>query len=316
LEKIEMKKTLVAVAALAAFSAAQADVSITGIFEASIANTTSGTSLGAGTNGGSEITFSVAEDLGSGLKAFGSTTIVQTLGDSSAGYTGVQPTAGSSIATATATASPFGSYQNFIGVGGEFGSVKLGQFWSNTFLTSTVGDVMGRAALTNQLFGGAQGQIANAVNYTSPTFSGVTVNYQKALDTTVGTEQYSSYSVGYSNGGLNVSFASGIAGITTKTRENIYAANYNFGMATLFAGTRNTSITSAASTSGTSYGVAVPFGATTVSVAMGSASSSIKNYQAMVNYDLSKRTRVYIHTANGTTAANPVTTQVGIRHNF
>jgi hypothetical protein len=60
----------------------------------------------------------------------------------------------------------------------------------------------------------------------------------------------------------------------------------------------------------------VPFGAATVSVGMGNASGSISNYQAMLNYDLSKKTRVYIHTANGTTAANPVTSQVGIRHNF
>jgi len=50
LEKIEMKKTLVAVAALVA-TGAFAQVSITGVMEASVAKTSSGTSFGSGTNG-------------------------------------------------------------------------------------------------------------------------------------------------------------------------------------------------------------------------------------------------------------------------
>jgi len=311
-----MKKTLVAVAALMVATGAMADVTITGVMEAAVAKTSTGTSFGSGTNGGSEFTLGVSEDLGNGLKAFGQTTVINTASNPDVAYTGVASTAGSSSATNTATGGTFGSYQNWIGLSGDFGSVKLGSQWSNTFLTSITGDVMGRAALTNQLFGGAQGQIANSVNYTSPSMSGLTVNYQKALDTTVAAEQYSSYSVGYSNGSFNAGFASGSLGTGTKTTENILVANYNFGVATLYVGTRTTTASNTASTSGTSYGVSVPFGATTVSVGMGNASSNISNYQAMLNYDFSKKTRVYIHTANGTTAANPVTSQVGIRHNF
>jgi len=311
-----MKKTLVAVAALMVATGAMAEATISGLVEAAVAKTSTGTAFGSGTNGGSEFTVGVSEDLGSGLKAFGQFTVIGSLSDSNVAYTGVQASAGSSIATNTATGSTFGSYQNWVGLSGDFGSVKLGQFWSNTFLTSITGDVMGRAALTNQLHGGAQGQIANAINYTSPNISGLTVNYMKAMDNTVAAEQYTSYSVGYSNGGLNVSFASGALGTGTKTVENILAANYNLGFATIYVGSITTTASNTASTSGTSYGVAVPFGAATVSVGMGNASSNISNYQAMLNYDLSKRTRVYIHTANGTTAANPVTTQAGVRHNF
>jgi hypothetical protein len=315
LEKIEMKKTLVAVAALVA-TGAFAQVTITGVMEASVAKTSTGTSFGGGTNGGNEFTLGVSEDLGSGLKAFGQTTVITTANDPDIAYVGVQSTAGSSAATATSSASTFGSYQNWVGLSGDFGSVKLGQFWSNTFMTSITGDVMARQAFSNQLHGGAQGQIANAINYTSPTISGLTVNYQKALNNAVALQQYSSYSVGYANGPFNASFASGTLGTTVKTKENILAANYNLGMATVYLGTSTTSGTSITSTSGTSYGVAVPFGAATVSLGMGNASSSISNYQALLNYDFSKKTRVYLATANGTTAANPVTTQAGIRHNF
>jgi len=311
-----MKKTLVAVAALMVATGAMAEATISGVLEAAVAKTSAGTSFGGGTNGGTEFTVGVNEDLGNGLKAFGQTTVISTANDADIAYVGVQSTAGSSAAAATASASTFGSYQNWVGISGDFGSVKLGQFWSNTFMTSITGDVMARQAFSNQLHGGAQGQIANSINYTSPTFSGLTVNYQKALNSTLALQQYTSYSVGYTNGALNIGFASGSVGTTVKTKENIIVANYDLGIAKIYAGTSTTTVTNAASTSGTSYGVSVPFGAATLSVGMGNASSNISNYQAMLNYDFSKKTRIYVTTANGTTAANPVTNQVGIRHNF
>jgi hypothetical protein len=87
-------------------------------------------------------------------------------------------------------------------------------------------------------------------------------------------------------------------------------------MATLYVGSIITTASNTASTSGTSYGIAVPFGETTLSVGSGTASSNVNNYQVLLNHNLSKRTRVYVHTANGTTAARPVTSQIGVRHNF
>jgi len=311
-----MKKTLVAVAAFAAITGAHAEATISGVLEAAVAKTSTGTGFGSGSNGGSEFTLSASEDLGNGLKAFGQFTVIGNLNTSNSAYTGVQATAGHSSATNTATGDTFGSYQNWIGLSGDFGSVKLGQFWSNTFLTSITGDVVSRSAFTNQLHGGAQGQIANAVNYTSPSFSGLSVSYTKAVDSTVAAEQYNDYSVNYSNGGLNLSYARGSLGTGTATKETILAGNYNFGMATLYIGSIITTASNTASTSGTSYGIAVPFGETTLSVGSGTASSNINNYQVLLNHNLSKRTRVYVHTANGTTAARPVTSQIGVRHNF
>ena len=311
-----MKKTLVALAAIAATTGAMADATITGIMEASIANTSTGLAMGAGTNGGSEFTIGASEDVGDGMKVFGQTTFVYNPNSTGGAYAGNDTIVGSRLTSLTATAKSTASYQNWIGISSDFGSVKVGQFWSNTFLTSTLGDITGRSAFSNYLAGGAIGQVANAVNYTSPTFSGVTINYQKSMDKTVAENQYSSYSIGYSNGPLNASFASGTLGVSSSnTLENLFAANYNLGMATVYISATNSTATGSSAASTTGFGVAVPLGAATVTVGT-SSSSTVDNYQALLNYDLSKRSRVYLHTANGTTTAHLVTTQIGIRHNF
>ena len=64
-----MKKTLVAVAALAAVSGAMADVTITGLVEAAYSTSTASRAITTGQNGGSEVRFGGSEDLGNGLKA-------------------------------------------------------------------------------------------------------------------------------------------------------------------------------------------------------------------------------------------------------
>jgi len=294
LEKFEMKKTLVAIAAVVATTGAMADATITGIMEASIANTSTGLAMGAGTNGGSEFTIAASEDVGDGMKVFGQTTFVYNPNNTALTYNAGGAVGSASGTTATGSTS---SYQNWIGMSGEFGSLKVGQFWSNTFLTSTLGDPTGRSAFSNYLAGGAIGQVANALNYTSPTFSGVTVNYQKSMASAVSANQYTSYSIGYSNGPLNASFASGTLGVSSSnTLENLFAANYNLGMATVYISSTNATTTGSSAVSTTGFGVAVPFGAATVSVGT-SSSSTVDNYQALLNYDLSKRSRVYLHTA-------------------
>jgi len=78
LEKIEMKKTLVAVAALAVASAAMADATISGVIDQAYYSAKSTTSaglstqskgIGAQNNGTSEFTIAGSEDLDGGMKA-------------------------------------------------------------------------------------------------------------------------------------------------------------------------------------------------------------------------------------------------------
>jgi len=311
LEKIEMKKTLVAVAAMAAVTGAMADVSITGVFDAAISTVGGTRTVTGGTNGGSEVTFSVSDDLGGGLKASATSTLVYDGSEPASTYAGVSPSAGRSAAAVT---SNLAQYQSWIAIGSDIGTAKIGQFWSETFLASTVGDVLGRAATSNYLAGGAQGQIANAVAFSTANYSGFSGTYQKSMDATLSAQQYNSYSINYNNGGLNVAYARG--SLASNTKESILGANYNFGVATAYVGLSQTTAASTATTSSTGYGIAVPFGATVVSLGLGTGPSALKNYQVQAKYNFSKKTNAYVQYVNGSTTKTLTGTIVGVRHNF
>jgi len=320
LEKIEMKKTLVAVAALAAVAGAHAEVTISGVFEVAY-QTTSGTNTLIGGTNGNEIGFSVSEDLGGGLKAIGATALLHSItdGNGAGGAGGAAP--GKGIGSRTGSTSNTNTYNSYVGLSGEFGTVKLGQQFSNTFLTSTTGDVHGRSGISNYRTGGNTGQIANSLNYTSPAFSGVSVSYQQVLvndagyTTAAAVNPFNSWSVNYSAG----AFAAGYAASSDNsgaTKESVIAASYDFGMAKVHLG----SSTYTGQTSGMAYGLAIPMGAATISFGSSSgykASASAKQSEQMfqVKYDLSKRTNAYWAYSNITTTSTTANI-VGIRHNF
>ena len=294
-------RTLVAVASLAVISSAFADVTVSGVFETAVSTSGGVRSIIGGTNG-SEISFGVSEDLGNGLKAIASSTLCVSLTQGNKDNTCGTPTAGGSATTVTGATN---TYNSFIGLSSaEAGTVKIGQQFSNTFLVSAIGDSAGRAAISNYKAGGAQAQVAGALSYTSPSFSGVSVSYQQTLDNSVA--GYTNYAINYSNGALTAGYASGKTGSTT---EGVFGANYNFGVATIYAG----STTSTGAKTATGYGVSVPFGALTLAV--GTSSDANGNAtQYGVSYNLSKRTSVYA--ANGVSDTAASTTIVGVRHNF
>jgi len=297
-----MKKTLVAVAALVA-TGAFAQVTISGVAEAAIASQGGNRVFSGGTNGASEITFGVSEDLGSGLKAMASTTICLNQKNGSADSVACgAPSVGAG--TNTATTAPIAHYNSYVGLGGEFGSVKIGQQFSNTFLVSALGDNTGRAFVTNYQAGGAQAQVANALSYTSPSISGVSVSYQMTLDNTVA--GYTNYAVNYSTGGFAIGYASGKTGGVT---ENIIGANYDFGIAKIFVGQS----TATGQKSAVGYGVNIPFGSLVFGLGMGSKGTT-DNTQFGVTYGLSKRTSVYA--AQGQTTGTANVSLLGVRHNF
>jgi len=226
LEKIEMKKTLVAVAAMAAIAGAHAEVTITGVMEAAISSSGGAQSVIGGTNG-SEISFGVSEDLGNGLKAMASTSIIHSLYDNISTGNLANKAIGRDGAS-TAGAASVSAYNSYIGLSSQdMGTVKLGQQFSPTFLASTIGDPTGRAAVSNYLAGGQTGQVANSITYGSPTISGITLAYQKVLAnaSTISAAEgagYNSYSLTYSNGALNAAYSAannstdGTTGITIR----------------------------------------------------------------------------------------------------
>jgi len=313
-----MKKTLVAVAALAAVTGAMAEVTISGVMELSIASSGGAQTLGSGTNGASEISFGVSEDLGEGLKAMASTSILHSLYDNiSTGN--LANTAIGRDGAGTAGAASISAYNSYIGLSiADVGTIKLGQQFSPTFFASTIGDPAGRAAISNYQAGGATGQVANSITYGSPTIAGFTLAYQKVLSnaSTISAAEglgYNSYSLTYSNGGLTAAYSaanSSTDGTTGGLKETVSAASYNFGTFKLHAGYSTISN----STSASGYAVTVPVGAVTVMYGYSSkGSTTAQQYGA--TYGFSKRTTAYA--AQGVSGtANTRTTIVGLKHTF
>jgi hypothetical protein len=247
--------------------------------------------MASGGNGGSEITFTAGEELGSGLKATGSVTIVNNMFAASE--------SGSSTATA---ANAIRTYNSFIGLSGDFGSVKLGSQFSPAFFAANVGDPFGQAAGTyNRAVQG--GHRYNSVTYSSPTMAGASVSYQVNAANTE-----SSYSVTYSTGGFTAAYA---ADKTATTDTSGISANYDFGMAKVFYASKTT----AGATAANSLGVSAPVAGFVVVYSRSQQSGQTDNANIGLVYPMSKRTSLaWVNYDGGSTATQG--NFVGVRHNF
>jgi len=204
-----MKKTLVAVAAMAAITGAMADVTISGNINQAYAKsktTGDGTTANNGVanddttslfpvTAGSFLTFSGSEDMGSGMKA--SFKFEQGLN-----YNGSSLTSGA----------PSGDNREaWVGISGGFGSVKLGTQYTPYFLNTAASDPngvnnVGGWAPLNVLVGSIQSN--NAITYDLPTLvPGVAISVQKTLGANskvdgAPTGDGTGWSIGYANGPL------------------------------------------------------------------------------------------------------------------
>jgi len=307
LEKIEMKKTLVAVAALAAIAGAQADATISGHVEAGYLIPNSGAnSFASGGNGGSEITFAGSDDLGSGMKAsFAITVINNPFSLSDSGYANANP--------ATTTENAVRTYNSFIGVSSaDFGGIKLGSQFTPAFFVANTADPFGQAAGTYNLAGNTGGGSANhghqyeTITYSSPSFSGFGVNYQSNPD-----GSNSSYSITYSAGALNVGYGAQTNKSATNQTQTFIGANYDLGMAKIYLGTKTESNEKAA----TIVGLSAPVGPLVAAFSVSSKSGESQNSNFGITYPLSKRTSLAWVNYNGGDAGTRGNF-VGISHNF
>ena len=192
-----MKKTLIALAAVAAVGGASAQVSIYGTVDAAVTQYSSEgnskTGLGNSQLGSSKLGFSGVEDLGGGMNA------IFKLEGGLANDSGVGKAANTSNQAANGGAGSltlvggtqglvFGRYA-YVGASGGFGEVRLGRDYTNTFLfTVTTYDVFGTngpadsSAMTLNL--AARNSVAtsanasNMVGYASPSFGGLRVRLQ------------------------------------------------------------------------------------------------------------------------------------------
>jgi len=232
LEKIEMKKTLVAVAAMAAVTGAMANATIYGTIEQTYnkSTTTLGgsviqtkTGIGEYQMGTSLIGFKGSEDLGSGMNA----SFLYEMGIS-----------------AQTSASPI-NRQAFVGLSGGFGGVRIGKQYSKGFLNAVAADPGGATGATGALYlapmtgyNGTEAPLRQdqGIQWDLPSFvPGLGITITKVFggkNTAPTNSSVTSETNGIKTGdgtGFAISYASGplYAGYTTDTVTN---AGINFGM--------------------------------------------------------------------------------------
>jgi len=315
LEKIEMKKTLVAVAALAAMTGAMADATISGVFQVGLnknvkktTGTTTTTTTLEDSNGNGQVNFKFTEDLDGGMKFFGQI----------------------GVATSNDYAGTVNGYETFGGFSGGFGSLRAGSFGSPQFVAITKGDSTGylldNAVANITQHHGAAGISSlfstNQIQYTLTKLAdGLTLQYTNKLgEAAAGTGGTNFYSIDYAAGGLNAGyvysqFKNSVT--QTDTAGNLYVS-YDLGMAKIYLMNASVAQAGSAGVLGQSVGLSVPMGAVTLYYNYSSSSAGIANTARTVtaqkithsnigaSYAFSKRTTAAIAMQNiaGTDAAS------------
>jgi predicted porin len=301
LEKLAMKKSLIALAVLAASGTAfaQSTVTLYGVVDAGITKGADGktTFTGGGVNGTSRLGFKGEEDLGGGLKA-----VFQV-------ETGLN--SGKEAATS------IGDRGAFVGLAGGFGTVTLGNsVLSPSFYARAATDPSTTNNYGIAKFAGAT-RLDNSVNYTSPNFGGLTVRasmVQKDDNGTAG-KGVTDISVSYVNGPLTLAASSADNGVDS---GSFIGAAYDLGMAKVFVNSVDVAQATAAASGTekyTSYGVSAPFGAITLQADMRTRKDAENDtYVVSAQYALSKRTSLTAYTSKTENAKSAI--GAGVRHNF
>jgi len=291
LENLEMKKTLVAIAALAAFGAqAQSSVTIDGVADAGYQslNLKGNTVTGFQGNGSStsQINFRGTEDLGGGLKANFHVESDWNMVSNNAN-TGAKTTPLTGLDGTLNNGATFGNGQLLVGLTGGFGSVHFGAINQNGLSAIALGQPFGTAigggyASVIRVNAAASGvREDQSFRYNTPTFSGFAGTFlksnkqTKAVDSTAVQQTSFSTTLGaydkqgvqeigvtYANGPLAANYNSakfdgnGVGTGTIESTVNTLAAAYTMGAAKfmfLNQTNKNTGAATVATTVDTSY---------------------------------------------------------------
>jgi predicted porin len=245
-----MKKSLIALAALAAVgvASAQSSVTLSGTLDTSFEKSSGGVpwSFATGRNGVSNITLSGNEDLGGGLKAsfYVSTFFDSTYGGQTSQST-VQttPTNAQNGGTTSSNTTSLGSNGIFVGLSGDFGKVRVGRpvsILANNSLTANPilnnqGDVVGFAGVggftANNTLYATPGTgsdvhsnfVANGVQYYSPNVNGFTFQLEYAPSEQTNVRYTAGVGVKYENGPLAVTYTN-YRGVGVNTTTSATAA--------------------------------------------------------------------------------------------
>ena len=341
-----MKKSLIALAALAAsgFAMAQSSVTLFGVVDTAatyVDGAQNWSGLTSGNNSTSRLGFRGTEDLGGGLKAqFWLEAGLNTdAGDGASGG-------------ASGTGLEF-KRRSTIGLQGGFGEVRMGRELTAAYNAASRYDVFGTVGVAQSRAwsqGGNQIRINNMVSYYTPSFGGfrAAVNYGFGEATQSRDGRYFGASLTYDNGPLSLGLgadrlnAGGNAAATQDITAYAVGGSYNFGAAKLAAAYRTQeNKLGGAAVDRTAYliGLSAPVGAA------GEVKVSYNRYETEVTggadqkadqfglgyvHSLSKRTAVYgtyayIKNKNGAAitlgnggldSGKQHAVQSGVRHSF
>jgi len=351
LEKIEMKKTLVAVAALAAVSGAMAEATLSGAVNAGMSSwsdngiiaTTSFKAFGDRNSqtGDSFVTFSGSEDLGDGLKAsFKLEPRVHV-----SGY----DTGAANAVIGGGANSMFGANREaWVGVGGAFGSIHIGNNYSPMFIQAVAPyDVNGSTNSPGYLVSNLTTfNNTNSIEYVAPTLvQGLSLQLNKnyghastlAASATGNAGDATGYGLTYASSGFSVSYAGNTAkntalsdGINTVAAasttsdlvKSAWGLSYDFGVAKVSAQNATAKLSTSNSVA-YGYGVSVPVGALkfTASYSTLDNTGTSPDYvgtQYGGYYAFSKKTSAYLLLSKVTssTAKTLSINTLGLVHNF
>jgi len=286
-----MKKTLIAMAAVAVAGVASAQVTIYGVVDAGITNDGTDTSFASGVNGTPRIGFKGTEDLGGGLS--------------------VAFTVETGFSNAAESATSIGDRGARVSMSGGFGTVELGSsILSASFFARAATDPTGTNNYAIATYAGAT-RNDSSINYTSPNIGGAVVRYSTVLSAdSTNTDAVQDISVAYTAGALTIGAASNDDGGTTGKGKSIGIA-YDMGMAKVFGN----SVTTVAQVKTTSFGLNVPMGAMTLEADFRTtADADVDANMVAAQYALSKATKVTVYRTK--IQGSDATMGVGLRHNF
>lgn len=226
-----MKKSLIAMAVLAASGAAMAQSSVTlyGVVDANVTWEDNGaqsvTRMDTGRLNGSRFGFKGSEDLGGGMSA------IFTL------ESGFNPDTG-----AQADAARFFNRQSFVGLATGFGTVKLGRQMTPVYANAATFDAMGNALAgdTASLFQYSGSRTDNVISYNYAA-SGFRGEVQYGLGEVAGNSSANRMMggfVGYKMGPIDVVLTyqdTKNAANNDSAKVTLLGGNYNFGIAKVFA---------------------------------------------------------------------------------
>ena len=302
-----MKKSLIALAVLAASGAAMAQSSVTlyGVLDTGLTYSKGEESVygmtHVGGNVNSRLGFRGVEDLGNGLKATFNLEAGMGVDD---GNNYMDKDSNGMAFRRTST----------VGLAGNFGEVRLGRMLTSSYLAVSRYDAFGDTGIGASLaWNGTETGYAprteNAISYSSPNFSGFKIGAeygfgekQKARDS-----RYFGMGATYDNGPLSLGL--GYDRLNSNTMDGLLAASdlktvhlggaYNFGVAKLLAFYKQSKVSNAPKFKTFGLGVSAPVGAA------GEVRASYNNYkisddngkadQLSLGYvhNLSKRTALY-----------------------